>query len=218
MRVVIVGAGGHGMVVADILYRMRQAGASVEPVAFVDDRPSPDRPSILSLPVIAGGLAALRSIQFDAVIVAIGDNATRRRIGEHLRRSGTPLATACHPSSVIGLDVEVGTGAMVCAGAVLNPAVRIGVGAILNTHCSVDHHNSIGDYAHVAPGAHLGGEVSIGGEALIGIGATVTPRCRIGNRAVVGAGSVVVRDLPDDVVVWGVPARVHVVAHLTRAV
>jgi acetyltransferase-like isoleucine patch superfamily enzyme len=98
---------------------------------------------------------------------------------------------------------------VICAGAVVNPASRLGEGAIINTLASVDHHNSIGDFAHVAPGAHLGGAAWIGEDALIGIGATVAPQRRVGARATVGAGAVVVHDVPEDAVAVGVPARVR---------
>jgi acetyltransferase EpsM len=207
VRIAIIGAGGHGTVVADILLRMREAGADVEPIAFVDDHPAPNAPPILSLPVLRGGLADLAKLACDAALVAIGHNATRQRICELLRQSGFKLAVARHPSSVIAPDAVVETGAVICAGAVINPGSRIGVGAIINTQASVDHHNWIGDYVHIAPGVHLGGDVRVGNGSLVGIGATVGPQCRIGRGVVVGAGAVVVSNLPDDVVATGLPAR-----------
>jgi len=78
---------------------------------------------------------------------------------------------------------------------------------LLNTGCTIDHHNRIGDHAHIAPGVHLGGQVEIGQGALVGIGATVLPQRRIGAWSVVGAGAVVADDVPDNATVIGVPAR-----------
>jgi sugar O-acyltransferase (sialic acid O-acetyltransferase NeuD family) len=208
MRVAILGAGGHAAVVADILFRMRDAGVEIEPVACIDEHPAPVSRDILSVRVMPGGLRALTAIGHDAVIVAIGDNAARRRLSEHLRHNGVHLAIARHPSSMIAPDVEIGPGTVVCAGAVVNPSTRIGCAAILNTHASIDHHNAIGDYVHVAPGVNLGGGVSVGDDTLVGIGSVVLPGRRIGRRAVVGAGALVTRDLPDDVVALGSPARV----------
>lgn len=97
---------------------------------------------------------------------------------------------------------------MICAGVVVNTGSVIGADVILNTGCTVDHHNRIGDHAHIAPGVHMGGEVEVGEGALVGIGATVMPRKRIGAWSVVGAGTLVTRDVPDGVVVVGAPARV----------
>ena len=79
-------------------------------------------------------------------------------------------------------------------------AAHIGQGVILNTGCTVDHHTSIGDFAHIAPGVHIGGEAAIGAQTLVGIGAVVLPRCRIGVGCTVGA-------VPDGSVVAGSPAR-----------
>ncbi len=96
---------------------------------------------------------------------------------------------------------------MVCAGAVINPGTTLGNNVILNTGCTVDHHNQIGDHVHIAPGAHLGGEVAIEDGVLVGIGATVMPRCRVGAWSVVGAAALVHRDLPGGVTAIGVPAK-----------
>jgi acetyltransferase EpsM len=209
MRIVIIGSGGHAAVVADILWRMREAGDDVEPVAFVDDAPRLDSPTLCDLPVVAGGLAVLPAVSHDAVVIAIGNNTVRSRMTEELRRHGRQLATARHPSSVIARDVQLGCGTVICAGAVINPGARIGVSVIVNSLSAIEHHNQIGDAAHIAPGVRLGGHVTVGDLTLVGIGSTVLPQTRIGARTVVGAGSVVVRDIPDDSVAYGVPARVR---------
>jgi sugar O-acyltransferase (sialic acid O-acetyltransferase NeuD family) len=209
MRIAIVGAGGHATVVADILLRMRDAGAQVEPIACVDERPHSQPRTILSLRVIDGGLDALRTIGCDAVIVAVRDNRVRRRISEQLRQGGLLLAIARHPFSMVAPDVDLGPGVVICAGAVVNPSTRIGSSAIVNTNASIDHDNAIGDFVHIAPGVHLGGAVTVGDDTLVGIGATVLPHLTIGRRAVVGAGAVVTRSVPDDMLAIGVPARIE---------
>jgi len=209
MRIAIVGAGGHAAVVADILWRMREAGAFVEPIVFVDEGATGPPRTMCSLDVIGGGLDALRTIGSDAVIVAIGDNAVRRRISEQIRGAGLLLAIARHPFSMVAPDVDLAPGVVVCAGAIVNPSSRVGCSAIINTSSSVDHHNSIGDYVHIAPGSHLGGGVTVGDGALIGIGATILPSVRIGRGAVIGAGSVVTHDVPDESLSVGVPARLR---------
>ncbi len=205
--IVILGAGGHARVVADILMRARDAGHQIKPIGYLDDDPSYHGQSPFGLPVL-GTVSDLAYSNHDGLVIAIGDNRTRRSLFCQLHRQGEHIVSATHPSAVIAPDVTIGTGAVICAGVVVNPGSMIGADVILNTGCIVEHHNHIGDHAHIAPGVHLGGEVQIGDGALIGIGATVLPQRRVGAWSVVGGGAVVVDDVPEGVVVLGVPARV----------
>ncbi len=196
-RIAIIGAGGHGAVVADILGE-RAAG-------FVDESPSLHGTVVLGLPVFA----SLAEVEHDGVIVAIGDTAVRRAVTERVVRAGERLATAIHPFASVARTAAIGEGAMLCAGAIVSPRTVLGRGVLLNTKTSIDHDCVIGDFVHIAPGATLGGDVRVGAETFVGPGATVSAGIRIGARAVIGAGAVVVRDVPDDVTAWGVPARVR---------
>jgi sugar O-acyltransferase (sialic acid O-acetyltransferase NeuD family) len=205
-RVLILGAGGHGQVVADILGQMQKAGQDVTPIGYLDDNTRIVGQQFLDLPVI-GVIADLASVPHDYVVVAIGNNATRRNHYEWLLKQGEAFAICCHPRAVISPSARIGPGCMICAGAVVNPLSIVGANVILNTGCTVDHHNTIGDHAHIAPGVHLGGEVSIGQGTLVGIGATIMPGLNVGAWSVVGAGSLVRRHVDDGMTVAGVPAR-----------
>jgi sugar O-acyltransferase (sialic acid O-acetyltransferase NeuD family) len=143
-----------------------------------------------------------------AVIVAIGDNHTRKNVCKKLTEDRITFFTAIHPNAIIGGDVLIGSGTMISANVVISTGSSIGDHVILNTACSVDHHNRISDYTHIAPGVHLGGSVSVGEGALIGIGSVVLPGLSIGAWAVIGGGSVVTRDVPARAVVYGNPAKV----------
>jgi len=202
MTVVIVGAGGHGCVVADILLGGRSAHAVA---GFVDDRMMVGLVR-MGLPVL-GGTSDLPRIPHDGVIVAIGDNAVRRRVVRDLEDRGERFVQAIHASVIAGLDVAIGPGTMVSAGAIINPGVRIGTSAIVNTGATVDHHTTVGDFVHIAPGVHIAGDVTVGDGALIGIGAIILPGRTIGDGATVGAGAVVVTDVPPGACVIGVPAK-----------
>lgn len=203
MKVIIVGAGGHGAVVADIFQAARRAGARVEPIGFVDD--GQQAGSAHGLPVF-GPISSLATVPHEAVIVAVGHNRTRQRLFDMLRTQGEQLATAVHPSAVVASDVSIGEGSMICAGAIINPGTIVGANTIVNTASSLDHHNVVGAHVHIAPGVHTGGEVQIGEGAMLGIGTVVIPGRRIGAWATVGAGGVVVRDIEPATVAIGVPA------------
>ncbi|MBN2003059.1 MAG: acetyltransferase [Anaerolineae bacterium] len=207
VRVLILGAGGHAQVVADILLRMRENGASLAPIGYLDDNLALKGRCALELPVM-GDIAQLVEIPHEAVVVAIGNNAIRQRLFESLRHQGEHFVTAQHPRAIVAPDVDIGIGSMICAGAIVNPSSVIGANVILNTGSTVDHHNRIGDHVHIAPGAHLGGDVVIGEGALIGIGATVMPSCQIGAWSVIGAAALVHRNVPAYVTAVGAPARV----------
>jgi sugar O-acyltransferase (sialic acid O-acetyltransferase NeuD family) len=182
-------------------------GHNIMPVGFLDDNPALAGLSFLGLPVL-GKVSDLPHVVCERFIVAIGGNRVRKDIFQQMSGNGARFAVALHPRAILAPDVKVGDGSMICAGAVVNTGAVIGANAILNTGCTVDHHNHIGDHVHIAPGVHLGGEVELGEGALIGIGATVMPRKRIGAWSVVGAGALVREDVPDGVVVVGLPARI----------
>lgn len=209
MRVVVVGAGGHGQVVADILLQRAAAFGEVRPIGFVDDDISLLGQEILGLPIL-GHTEVLESVQHDGIVIAIGSNARRYQLSVSLAARGERLMTAIHPSAQIGNGVELAPGVMVSAGVVINTGSRVGMSAIVNTGATVDHHTHVGDCAHIAPGVHMGGQVHVGDRTLVGIGAIVLPRTHIGNDATIGAGAVVTTDVPGAVTVVGVPARVLV--------
>ena len=204
--IVIVGAGGHGQVVADIFRARRTAGLTSDLTAFVDDNAGCHDQTLAGSRVV-GPISALAAIGHDAVVVAIGDNAARTRVFADLAAAGECFAIAEHPRSVVAEDVVIGRGSMLCAGTVVNTGTVIGENTIINTGATVDHHSCIGDHVHIAPGVHMGGEVRVQDGAFIGIGAVVLPRVTIGAGSVVGAGAVVIRDVPPFVTVVGAPAR-----------
>jgi len=204
--VLIWGAAGHAKVVADIL---RQNAYRV--CGFLDETTPDRRGESFCGATVLGDANQLQKIYESGVckaIVAFGDNMRRLAVGELLEERGFELITAIHPSAVIAPDALVGPGSMVAAGAVVGPGAVIGRCAILNTAGTVDHDCTIVDGAHIGPGVHIAGHVRVGRGAWIGIGATIIYRKRIGAWSIVGAGAVVIEDVPDRVLVAGVPARI----------
>ena len=204
---VIWGASGHAMVVADIV---RQLGR-YELVGFLDDfRTNPEYDPRLDGCILGGRaqLAELRARGVGDLIVAVGDCAARLQLASIATDHGFRLATVVHPRASAARNVCLGAGTVVCAGAVIGPACSVGQNVIVNTSASVDHECVLEDGAHVSPGAHLGGNVVVRRGAWVGIGATVVPGVTIGAGSILGAGGVLLNDLPTGVVAVGVPAAV----------
>jgi len=205
-RVVIWGAGGHAKVVAEIL---RARG--IEIVGFVDDINLGRRHEPFCGATVLGGRDEFEKRQHNgllSVIIGFGANTRRLSAGQLVKSLGFMLVSAIHPSAIVAPDVVVGAGSMVAAGVVINPGSTIGESAIVNTSAIVDHDCTLDDGVHVGPGVNIAGHVHLGRCAWIGIGATVIDHKRIGEGAIVGAGAVVIDDVPDGVVVAGVPARI----------
>jgi len=207
MRIIVIGAGGHGQVVADAILASCDAQSIETPqILFADDAAHAWSRSILGYPV-RGPIAEALESDHDAVVVAIGGNRTRLGLIQQLAARGENLISVIHPSAVVARAVDVGPGSMLLANAIVGTGSQLGVGVIVNTCASLDHHSIVADYVHIAPGAHTGGKVVIAEGAFVGLGASILPGLRIGAWSTVGAGATVTRDVPEGYTVVGTPAH-----------
>jgi sugar O-acyltransferase (sialic acid O-acetyltransferase NeuD family) len=208
MRILIIGAGGHAQVVADILLCAREKHNELEPIGYLDDDTALKNKILLGLPVF-GTIAELSQVAHDEVVMGIGDNATRRHIFATLQRAGERIGCAVHPTAIVAPSAQIKTGVVICPNAVVGVNARVGANVILNTSCTVAHDNVISDHAHLSVGVHLGGgNTFIGEGTLVGLGATVMPGVHVGAWSIIGAGALAHRAVPSGVTVVGVPARV----------
>lgn len=207
-RVVGLGAGGHAKVVIDILRLM-----GLEPAALLDSKASLWGATILGVPVIGGDdlLPSLRSEGITRAFVGVGgagDTGPRRRLYLLLCELGFDVVSAVHPAAVVSRAASIGRGATLMAGSIVNAGATLGDNVIVNSGAIVEHDCAIADHVHIATGARLAGTVWVGECSHIGLGASVRESKHIGQNVIVGAGAAVVADVPDNVVVVGVPARV----------
>lgn len=197
-KITIIGASGHGKVVADIA---RLNG--YEEITFLDDNTDVKMCGKYN---VIGTTDIIDQIDGD-VIVGIGRAEVRKQIIEKLKEYNKSIVTLIHPNSVIAEDVTIGIGTVVMAGAVINPGTRIGDGVIINTCSSVDHDCTVNNYVHVAVGAHICGTVSISESAWIGAGAIVINNVSICTSCIIGAGAVVTHSIAEKGTYVGVPVR-----------
>jgi sugar O-acyltransferase (sialic acid O-acetyltransferase NeuD family) len=197
-RLYVFGGGGHARVIV-----ATAAAAGYEVGGIFDDNPQLLGTDVDGIQVLGPFEGTLPD---DALsVIAIGDNGTRSRVAERL--SGHTFATIVHPRAIVHESVGLGEGTVVFAGAIIQPGTTVGRHGIINTGATVDHDCNLRDFVHVAPGTHLAGNVNVGDHAFMGIASAAIPGVRIGNGATVGAGGVVIRDVPDGARVVGVPAR-----------
>ena len=193
-KLAIFGASGHGRVAMDCAQLMQKWSE----VVFYDDNLLPNRSfeALLDTPPEA----------LDA-FVAIGNNRTREELQLKLQSVGFNIPVIKHPSAIVANDVVVLDGTLLVAGAIVNPGSKLGYGCVINTSASVDHDCKLEDFVHISPGARLAGTVKIGNRSWIGIGSTICENRTVGADVMVAAGAVVIKDIPDNETVMGVPAR-----------
>lgn len=192
-RLIIIGASGHGKVIADIAVKN-----GYDEIVFLDDNETIKE--CAGFPVI-GKTQEATKLDGDK-IVAIGNARIREKIQKDIE-----TVTLIHQNAVVGRRVKIGKGTVVMAGAVINSDTVIGDGCIINTSSSVDHDCILEDYCHVAVGAHLCGTVHVGKRTWIGAGATVSNNINICGDCMIGAGAVVIRNIIDSGIYTGIPAK-----------
>ena len=203
-KLVILGAGGHGAVVADAAELMQRWST----IVFLDDG-LPTEENIVGY-AVAGDRSALSQLieeEDTEVFVAVGDNITRLQLGQSIERQGARLATVIHPHSHVSRSATIGEGTILCAGAIVNARTSIASCCIINTSATIDHDCNIGTAVHISPGAVLAGGVTVEDLAWVGTGATINDGLRIGEGAIVGASAAVIENVQAGSKVVGVPAR-----------
>jgi len=198
-NLLLIGASGHGKVVAEIAqingYRN---------IVFLDGA-YPKKTKIGRWEVV--GQPEINSISGEKnseFFISIGNNKIREQLSLEFNINDSP--TLSHSDSIISSYAKIGQGTLTCAGSIINIGANVGRYVIVNTGASIDHDCEISDFVHISPGARLAGGVKVGARTWIGIGAVVRENVKIGKDVIVGAGAAVVDDVADGVTVLGVPA------------
>lgn len=201
--VIIIGAGGHAKVIADIV---KSSGDNL--VGFLDDNMDIQGNVIFEDKIVLGTTKEedIEKYKDNYFIIGIGSNRVRKLISE--KYPNLKWYTAIHPNAIIGTDVFVGDGTVIMAGVVINTGTSIGKHCIINTCSSLDHDNILEDYVHISPGSHLAGTVKISEGTWICAGVTVINNITIAKNNIIGAGATVIKSIEEDNLTYvGVPAK-----------
>jgi len=202
-QLILIGAGGHAMVAAEIIDldpRLRLLGYLNESEEQ-SSRPGKYLGKLENIPELQ------KSHGHPYFFIAIGENSKRRKVATEIQKYNCPFLSLTHPSASISPSAQIGAGTIVISGSIINPGVQIGEHCILNTGSIIDHDCVIGRYSSIAPGVQIGGNVTLGEGCAIGIGTSVVHNIDIGNDTVIGAGSLVTKSIPAGIVAYGVPAK-----------
>lgn len=205
--IVVVGTGGFAREVHQLLEDAVADGEGWRVLGFLDDDPARAGDSVHDLPVL-GGTSWLEGRKV-AVAVGVGSSAARRVLVKRIRSEapGSGFPTLVHPTAWIGNRISLGQGTIVCAGNALTTDLSIGDHVILNLDCTVGHDSIVEDFVTVAPSVNISGAVVVREGTDLGTGATIIQGVEIGRWSVIGAGAVVIRDIPANVTAVGTPAK-----------
>jgi sugar O-acyltransferase (sialic acid O-acetyltransferase NeuD family) len=203
-KLLVVGAGGHGKVVADTAYEEGRW----DKIAFLDDRYPKLNVSLL-WPVL-GKLEQAQVFlkEYSDVAVAVGNNRLRVELIDRFSKVGFLLPAIVHPSAFVSRSAVIGAGSVLFAQAAVNAGAKIGIGSIVNTGATIDHDCIVADGVHISPGAHLAGTVKVGKCSWLGIGCSVIQQLSIGENVLVGAGAVIIKNVPNNVTIVGIPGKI----------
>jgi sugar O-acyltransferase (sialic acid O-acetyltransferase NeuD family) len=202
-KIIVFGAGGHAKVVIDVIER--QAKYSI---GFVYDT-DPTKKNIMGYPILHD-FERLKEQGLFQGIIAVGHNWSRSQLRQRIdvQLPGFSYVTAIHPNTSIGRNVKIGVGTVIMSGCCINSETHIGSHCIINTCTSLDHENIVEDFGNVSPGVTTGGKVKIGEYCFIGLGVNIIQKTNVGAHSVIGAGSLVIKELKDKVLAYGTPCKV----------
>ncbi|MEX0331032.1 MAG: acetyltransferase [Puniceicoccaceae bacterium] len=206
-RLVIIGAGGFGREVLEWALESEAFGREWEPAGFIDDRADALQNSAgIGLPIL-GTTMAYEPRPDDIFIIGIGQPRLRAEMRQRFAERGAEFARVIHKSCTIGRRVHLEPGVILCPGTTLTCDIAIGANTALNLNCAVGHDAVIGEDCQISSFCDITGYVRLGDRVLMGSRATVIPGKSVGDDTTIGAGSVVVSNIPGSVTVFGNPAK-----------
>ena len=207
-NIVLIGGGNHVRYSIDIIEKLEK----YKIVGIIDSKKEIGS-DILGYKIIGRQQNIVTLIQehnINCGIITIGDNWSRKIVHDEIINyvPDFKFVSAIHPTTVIGNNVNIGKGTIIMAGCIISPNVTIGEFCFFATGAILEHDSIMQDYSSVSAGSVTGGMVSIGRYTAIALGVVLMDRIKIGENSVIGSGSLVTKDIPDNVLVYGSPAKI----------
>lgn len=206
---VIYGAGGAGRELAFSLSLEHCADRKWEVKAFVDDDTSLWGSTVNKIP-LHGGIDWLSKHPCAVAITTVGNPATKRDLVSRLKLTkGISFPMIMGPNCIVSDLAEFGEGCIVSLSFNwISPNVKLGDFVFVNCSTRIGHDVSVGDYTTIFSDIDISGGAKIGSDCVIGSGVTINPDVKIGDGSIIGAGSVVAKNIPARVIAAGVPAKI----------
>lgn len=202
----IIGAGGFGREVAWCVERINDVIPTWDLKGFIDDNEKLWGTQEDEY-FVRGGCEYLKQQKDAYAVCAVGNAKVRRQIIEKLSNSGVRFATIVDPSVILSKSVSIGEGTIICAGTIATVDISIGKHVIINLDCTLGHDDVIEDYVTIYPSVNVSGNVSVGKCCELGTGTQIIQGKVIASDTIIGAGSVVVKDIRDIGTYVGCPAK-----------
>jgi sugar O-acyltransferase (sialic acid O-acetyltransferase NeuD family) len=202
---IIVGAGQFGREVHTWAVQCIQNGAPWNFKGFLDDRPHILDGYAGRHPILGSAERYLPAAN-DRFLCALGDPAARQHFSTMIERQGGQFATLIHPTALVGLNVEIGAGSILCPFTQLSCDIRLGKHVVFGTHSSAAHDTRIGEFCQISGGCQINGRATLEAGVFLGSHSTILPQAHVGAWSHVGAHSAVLKRVEPYDKVFGVPA------------
>ncbi|MCC8421890.1 MULTISPECIES: acetyltransferase [Photorhabdus] len=198
-KLIIIGAGGFSKSIIDSLDRKKY-----ELIGFIDTFKVG---SHQGYPILGNDINKVDESMNYNYFIGIGDPKIRLHFFNLIMSKGLSLINIIDPTAIVSSSTKLGIGVYIGKMCIINPDTCIGDGVVINTRSLIEHGNSIGCCCNISTNVVLNGDVTVGTKTFIGSCTVVNGQITIGNNSVIGSGSVVIRHIPNNVVVAGSPTR-----------